>query len=135
MQRSRARCPGRGARRAPRHICCLVGAARRSTGDRRGGRVTALPEMNALVRVALDDDGLVLPSRVEDIDNGDLLLAAAAFVGDVEGPKPGSAVSVHWTSPRGICSVSGEFVERERSGSGSGSGMRLWRVRPAGDVE
>ena len=93
--------------------------------------MTTLPEVNELVRVSLNDDELVLPSRVEDSSDGDLLLAAAAYVGDVEGPREGSVVSIHWASKRGVCSVAALYLGQERTASG----MRIWRVRPAGAVE
>ncbi|RKS75603.1 PilZ domain-containing protein [Motilibacter peucedani] len=91
--------------------------------------MSALPELNTLVRVALGEGAPVLPSRVEGVEGDDLLLAAPSYVGDVVGPRVGSTVSVHWTSARGVCSVPVEFVAAERSG------IKLWRVRLNGGVE
>ncbi|RZS91581.1 PilZ domain-containing protein [Motilibacter rhizosphaerae] len=87
------------------------------------------PAVNTLVRVGLGDDIPVLPSRIEDVDGSDVLLAAASYVGDLHGPQVGDTVSLHWTSARGVCSVPAQFLGTERRG------MKLWRVRLEGTVE
>lgn len=91
--------------------------------------MVAPPEINTLVRISLSDDFAVLPSRVQSIDGRDLLLSAPSYLGDINGPREGALVSLHWTSPRGVCSVPVEFVGAERSG------VKVWRVRLAGSVE
>lgn len=91
--------------------------------------MTALPDINTLVRVALGDDAPVLPSRVESIEGPDLLIAAPSYVGDLSGPREGAELSVHWTSVRGVCSVPVSFVGAERSG------IKVWRVRLTGSLE
>jgi len=90
--------------------------------------VTALPEVNTLVRIALGDELPVLPSRVEDVAGTEVLVAAARYVGDLRGPQPSDIVSLHWTSARGVCSVPAEFVAVERSG------IKVWRLRVLGEV-
>lgn len=88
-----------------------------------------MPEVNALVRIALGPDAPVLPSRVESIEGADLLLAAPSLLGDIDGPRPQAEVSLHWTAARGVCSLPVEFVGAERSR------IKLWRVRLAGSVQ
>ena len=83
--------------------------------------MSALPELNTLVRVALGGDAPVLPSRVEGVDGHDLLLAAPSYVGDVVGPKVGSTISVRWTSARGVCNVPVEFVGASAPASSCGA--------------
>lgn len=91
--------------------------------------MTALPDVNTLVRVVIDDDGLVLPSRVESVEGPELLVAAPSYVGDLSGPREGTELSVHWTSVRGVCSIPVQFVGAERAG------IKLWRLRSAGSLE
>ncbi len=87
-----------------------------------------LPEVNDLVRVQLDDE-LVLPSRVEDVRDGELVLAAPRYVGNVTPPSPGDALAVLWTVRRGVSGLPAEFVTGERAP------VPVWRVRVVGTIE
>ncbi len=88
----------------------------------------ALPDVNTLVRIEVRD-GLVLPSRVEEVDGRDLLLSAPRFIGNVVPPEPGDEFGIHWTGQRGLCAVPGEFVTALREP------RPLWVVRVGGGVE
>jgi hypothetical protein len=84
--------------------------------------------VNTLVRLDLGGEMPLLASRVEDVDDRDLLLAAAPHIGVSASPTPGSTLTVLWTGPRGVCSLPVEFRGVEMST------VRLWRVRVAGSV-
>ncbi len=91
--------------------------------------MTALPEVNTLVRVAVGEESTLLPSRIEEVSDGEITVAAPAYVGDLEDPAVGDIISVYWTHSRGVCSLPAEFVSAERSH------IKLWRLRPAGALE
>ena len=91
--------------------------------------MTALPDVNTLVRVAIGEDSLLLPSRVEEVDSEEILIAAPAYVGDLAVLAAGDVISIYWTHSRGVCSLPAEFVRAERDR------IRLWRLRPAGALE
>jgi hypothetical protein len=88
---------------------------------------SALPGVNALVRVVLADE-LERPSRVESDDDG-LLTVAAPWHAASLAPGAGEPLALRWPSVRGICEVAATLVsvERERA-------VALWRVQPEGEV-
>jgi hypothetical protein len=87
-----------------------------------------LPPVGTLVRLELAN-GLVLPSRVEDASDALLALARPTYIGDVEPPRPGDELGVHWTGRRGVCSLPAMFrsVEQGR--------VPQWHLEVAGSVE
>ncbi len=87
-----------------------------------------LPKVNDLVRVELDDK-LALPSRVENVDGLELVLAAPRYVGNVTPPSPGDPVTVHWTARGGLSGLPAQFVAANRTP------MPVWRVRVRGEAE
>lgn len=91
--------------------------------------MTALPDVNTLVRVAMGEESTLLPSRIEEVDGDEIVVAAPAYVGDLEDPAIGDVISVYWTQSRGVCSLPAQFVGVERNH------IKLWRLRPAGALE
>ncbi len=87
--------------------------------------IPALPEINTLVRLCFDDK--ILASRVEALEGDELLLAAPDEILGV--PAPGSLITVHWSSLRGMSTVPVQFVRTERDR------VLLWRVMSSGSVE
>lgn len=99
------------------------------------GRVAAapsatprLPDVNVTVVLELPD-GSLLPTRVEDHDDGQLYVAAVGSLGDHGTLRAGGLVVVGWTVPRGACSVECRLV-REVPGHPS-----LWCLRPVAAVQ
>lgn len=90
---------------------------------------TTLPEINTLIRVAVGDEGLLLPSRIEDVGVEEILISAPSYVGDLQEPQPGEIIAVYWTHSRGVCSLPAQFVEVERAP------IKLWRLKSAGTME
>lgn len=90
---------------------------------------TTMPTINTLIRVAVGEEGLLLPSRVEDVDGDDLLISAPSYVGDVNEPKLGEIIAIYWTHTRGVCSLPARFVAVERAP------IKLWRLQAAGTME
>lgn len=90
------------------------------------------PHVNALVRVDVREGASGLPSRVEDVEDGDLCIAAPAYEGDVEPPRATDRMVLHWTGVRGVHALPASFVELQRQGAGR---LPRWRVRPVGNVE
>jgi hypothetical protein len=88
----------------------------------------AIP-INTLVRLDFGGEQALLPSRVEDVDNRDVLLAAVSQIGVTQPPEPGATLIIQWTGPRGVCSVPAEFLGAETAA------IRLWRVRVAGGID
>lgn len=95
--------------------------------------MTVLPPVNTLVRLDVGSTraplAVALPSRVDGSGDGELLLAAPGYVGDLDPVGPGTPITVRWAGPRGLNVLPGEIVAVERVGA------RRWRVRPAGPPE
>ncbi|GIH81483.1 PilZ domain-containing protein [Planobispora longispora] len=91
-------------------------------------RSVRLPDVNALVELSLPD-GRSYPTRVEDADGLVIKVAAPRGVGDIDVPVLGSAVSLHWTGPRGLYTAPGTLaaIERDR--------VTLWAVEADGNVD
>lgn len=83
------------------------------------------PQVNALVEVVLADSGAVFPSRVEDVTEGDLVVAGPP---DAVTRDPGSEVFVSWAGERGRLEQSARLVA-DQAGP-----QRRWRVRLEGEV-
>lgn len=82
-----------------------------------------LPAVNTRVDVQGHWERWV-PSRVEDIGDGVLLLAAPATIDDEIRPSPGDPVDIQWLTDRGVAQVRAvvEHVDLD-------SALRVWRVR------
>lgn len=91
-----------------------------------------LPDVNALLHVDVGLGATGLPSRVQDLVAGDLVIAAPSYRGDVELPAPGQTLLLHWTGPRGIHALTVCFAGLDRVGRGQ---LSHWVVSPVGDVE
>jgi len=87
----------------------------------------SLPGLNARLSV-VDSSGRSRPSRVEDVDEGWLALAAPSFPGDVEPPEEGQAFELVWPTTRAALVV--QAVLRERVPGA----VPLWWVQPVGDI-
>jgi c-di-GMP-binding flagellar brake protein YcgR len=89
---------------------------------------TAWPQVNERVTVRLLGRPDAHPSRVEDIDGDELLIAAVV---DGRGvpviPERGEEVEIAWNTPRGVLCRRGTVVER------AAGALRLWRVQGHGD--
>jgi hypothetical protein len=70
-----------------------------------------------------------LPSRVEGVEAGDLLVAAPGFKGDLHAVVAGLPVRVRWTGPRGLHSLDTSLVSVLRGS------VTTWRVQPRGPVQ
>lgn len=87
----------------------------------------SLPGLNDRLAV-VDSSGRSRPSRVEDVDEGWLAVAAPSFPGDVEPPEEGQAYELVWPTTRAALVV--QVVLRERV---SGA-VPLWWVQPVGEI-
>ncbi|WP_459641879.1 PilZ domain-containing protein [Kineococcus sp. NUM-3379] len=65
------------------------------------------------------------PSRVEDVDGEQLVIAAPRFPGDLRWAYPGREVLLSWASERGVCMQRFHLVAVERQN------VRVWRLAPA----
>lgn len=76
-----------------------------------------------------------IPTRVEDVvyvtgkrAHYEVLLAAPRYEGDVEPPLPGHAMSIVWSTVRGVLELPVEFVDVQRVGEI----VAAWRVQVTG---
>jgi hypothetical protein len=67
-------------------------------------------------------------SRVEGHHEGDVLIAAPTFAGDLHSVSEGLTVVLRWVGARGEYSLSTELIEVRRAQ------LTTWRVRPVGQV-
>lgn len=81
------------------------------------------PEINTLVRLSVGE--MVIPSRVEDVDLPDLLLAAPI---QVRPPEVGAVLGLHWSSPRGAHDTTVTFLGVQLGP------ISMWRVHAGGEV-
>lgn len=88
-----------------------------------------LPAVNTLVRVRCSRDGEVHRSRIEALDDHDLLIAAPHAEDDPHLPYANDALVVSWGSARGRCSLRVCFGGLEKSR------VLMWRLAPDGEVE
>lgn len=86
----------------------------------------ALPEVNTTAVLELHPDGPFLPTRVEDLAGGVLLVSAAGHPGPLEDRQ---RVTVGWAVPRGACSMLCELTEVLRGSP------PLWALLPVGPVQ
>ena len=97
-------------------------------------RVIGWPGVNHRVRVGLTQpaglggDVLELPTRVEDVLDEALVLAAPDFAGDLHFAVPGLELSLAWATERGSCTQDVTLVEVSRQR------VPCWVVEPAGPV-
>lgn len=85
-----------------------------------------LPAVNTTAVLELHPDGPFLPTRVEDLVGGVLLVSAAGHLG----PLPErQRVTVGWAVPRGACSVLCELTEVLRGSP------PLWALLPVAPVQ
>ncbi len=80
------------------------------------------PKLNSLVEVRAGNVRDWLPSRIEDVVDGDLVLAAPTIPG--AGPLPahrGDRVSLRWRADRGVGTLEGRLV------SVFGGRLPIWR--------
>lgn len=93
----------------------------------------AWPELNALVRVTGEPWDTELASRVEDVADGNLVLAAPSLPDDPVGrpvlPAADTPVTIFWTHERGLCQLPGAVVATDREAPAR------WHVRPVQQVK
>jgi c-di-GMP-binding flagellar brake protein YcgR len=87
--------------------------------------MTTLPQINALVSVAFADLP-PSPSRVEDLPEDHVVVAAPSFAAAHAAPAPGEPVQVSWNIPRALMVLPTEFVRAARDGA------PLWWLRVTG---
>lgn len=85
-----------------------------------------LPELNTTAVLELHPDGAFLPTRVEDVAGGVLLVSAAGHRGRL---LERQRVTVGWAVPRGACSVLCELTEVLRGSP------PLWALLPVAPVQ
>lgn len=87
------------------------------------------PPLNQLLRLDVHPFGFGLPSRVEDLEDDDVVISAPSYPGDEAPLSAGAQLLVRWTGPRGLHALPVAMVTTV-----SGA-LPRWRVRPVGDVE
>ena len=91
------------------------------------------PPTNALLLLDIGRPDSVLaegaPSRVEGVEEGDLLVAAPGFQGDLDAVVAGLPVRVRWTGPRGMHSLDTSLVSVVRGP------VTRWRIQAQGPVQ
>lgn len=92
------------------------------------------PEVNDRIRVRLDlpsrlgGDEVDLHTRVEDVRDGLLVIAAPTFAGDLHVAQEGLEVTGSWATERGHCRQDFALVAVVRLA------VPCWELRPVGDV-
>ena len=105
-----------------------------STGSRVAGSTRSWPAVNGRVTLEIpatdgdSDHDIEAPTRVEDIEDEQLVVAAPRFPGDLAWAHPGREVLVSWASERGVCMQRFHLVGVERQN------VTLWRLAPATPV-
>lgn len=86
------------------------------------------PKVNGLVEVRAGQVADWVPSRIEDVIDGDLVLAAPCLPGGRSVVAlPGDAVSLRWRADKGLGFLEGRLV------SVFGGRLPIWRVAPLGE--
>lgn len=86
-----------------------------------------LPGLNDLVALRLEDGDASLPSRVEDVIDGHLVVAAPSVTGDLVTEPVGRRLDVEWSSPRGLLVVPARVTGFHRAN------LRLWQLEVLGE--
>jgi hypothetical protein len=89
---------------------------------------SALPAVNALVRVVIGDEDQERPSRVEADDDGMITVAAPWHAATVA-PEAGDPLALRWATVRGICEIAASLVSVEWENK-----VPLWHVQTEGEV-
>lgn len=101
---------------------------------------SALPAVNQRVQLVLDPDdteaeAMGVPTRIEDVvhirgkkPSTEILVATPRYTGDVVLPRAGQALSLVWSTERGVLELPVEYVISERVGDVASA----WRVRMTG---
>ncbi|GAA4664046.1 PilZ domain-containing protein [Kineococcus glutinatus] len=96
------------------------------------GSTRSWPALNARVTVVLGFDGTApeaeVVTRVEDVDEDGLVIAAPRFAGDLDWATTGREVQLAWGSERGACFQRFVLAALDRGA------LPCWRLRPTGPV-
>ena len=103
-----------------------------SPGSRVAGSTHSWPAVNARVTVSVgvreSEPDVQVASRVEDVADDAIVIAAPRFAGDMHWVAPGREVVLTWGSDRGGCFQRLEIVGLERSP------VPCWRLSPVSPV-
>ncbi|PPK94533.1 c-di-GMP-binding flagellar brake protein YcgR [Kineococcus xinjiangensis] len=101
-------------------------------GARVAGWTDSWPAVNARVTVTMSfgesAPDVEAPTRVEDVEDDTLIVAAPRFSGDLDWAGPGRGVLLTWGSDRGACYQRLEIVDVQRSP------IPVWRLAPLAPV-